>query len=331
MVDGTGSLMDEACLQHRLTAAEREQFEAQGFVVVPGVLPAAEIEPLEAAATRVDAEWRTRRGFERDARLNLRDAIGKDDAFLELIDRPQTIMKVVDILGWNIQLYLSALIVTPPESGANGGPPRRLDWHQDSGRLNVELEGNPRPRVSLQVGFFLSDASKPDRGNFHVVPGSHRRNQLAMPADEHLDPPDATPVRVHAGDAVIFDRRLWHAGGINRSSVTRRVLFLGYSYRWLRPRDDMTVAHYLPAADPIRRQLLGESESGGYGYSSPRPEDVPLRVWLAERVGADAVRLLGRRGATGLQPRRRLRRGLLLAMLAAIIGLALGIGIGRLL
>ena len=38
---------------------------------------------------------------------------------------------------------------------------------------------------------------------------------------------------------------------------------MGYSYRWLRPRDDMTVAHYLDDADPIRRQLLGISPERG--------------------------------------------------------------------
>ena len=226
--------MDEACLQHRLTEAERAQFDGEGFLVVPGVLPAAKVEALAAAAARIDGEWRPRRRLKPHQPLNLLDAIGKDDAFLELLDLPQTFMRVVDTLGWHIQLYHSHLIVTPPLPA--GYQPRhpRLGWHQDSGRLNLDLEGEPRPRVSLKVGFFLSDASKPDRGNFHVVPGSHRRNRLDLPADDSVEHPDATPVCVGAGDAVFFDRRLWHAAGHNRSHVTRQVLFLGYSYRWLR-------------------------------------------------------------------------------------------------
>ena len=64
---------------------------------------------------------------------------------------------------------------------------------------------------------------------------------------------------------------------------------MGYSYRWLRPRDDMTVAHYLDDADPVRRQLLGMSPNGGFGYTSPAEEDVPLKTWLTERLGAEAV------------------------------------------
>ena len=281
--------MDEQCLAHRLSDDEREQFQEQGFLVVPGVLPAARVALLEAAADRIDAEWRPKRGLEAHQPLNLLDAIGKDDAFLDLLDLPQTFMKVVDILGWHIQLYHSHLIVTPPLPEGRMPKPPRLGWHQDSGRLNLELEGEPRPRVSLKVGFFLTSTLKADRGNFHVVPGSHRLNRLDLPADAACDHPRAVPVRAGAGDAVFFDRRLWHAAGRNRSATTRKVLFLGYSYRWLRPRDDMTVAHYLDGADPIRRQLLGEGPSGGFGYTSPADEDVPLKAWLEERLGMEAV------------------------------------------
>ena len=281
--------MDESCLAHRLGADERERFENLGYLVVPGVLPRDKVVALAALAERLDAEWRPKRGLRPHQPLNILDAIGKHDEFLDLLDLPQTFMKVVDILGWNIQLYHSHLIVTPPLPPGHVPRLGRLGWHQDSGRLNLELEGEPRPRVSLKVGFFFTSTMHTDRGNFHVVPGSHRFNRLDLPEDERLDHPSAQPVRAAAGDAVFFDRRLWHSAGRNRSAVTRKVLFLGYSYRWLRPRDDMTVAHYLPGADPVRRQLLGVSPNGGFGYTSPVDEDVPLKTWLEERLGAGAL------------------------------------------
>ena len=65
-------------------------------------------------------------------------------------------------------------------------------------------------------------------------------------------------------------------------------MFYGYSYRWLRPRDDMTGARFMDRCDPIRRQLLGAS-SGGSGYTSPRDEDVPLREWIRRHAGEEAV------------------------------------------
>ena len=282
--------MDEACLRHRLSEDERRRFEDEGYLLVPGALPPQKVAALAAAATRLDGEWRAKRQLQPHEPLNLLDAIGKDAGFLPLLDLPHTFMKVVDILGWHIQLYHSHLIVTPPLPVSHRPKHARLGWHQDSGRLNLDLEGEPRPRVSLKVGFFFTDTRPADRGSLHVVPGSHRRNRLDLPADANAEHPRAVPVYAAAGDAVFFDRRLWHAAGRNRSTVTRKVLFLGYSYRWLRPRDDMTVEHYLTDADPVRRQLLGVSPGGGFGYTSPADEDVPLKGWLVERLGADAVR-----------------------------------------
>lgn len=280
--------MDPTCLDYCLTEAERLAFERDGFFVVEDVLPPEQVEELNGVVDRLYDLCCVSEGLEPGARLNLLDFVGRDERFLELLDWPKTFPKVWGILGWNIQLYHSHLIVTPPEPESQRGVQKRLGWHQDSGRLNVELEGEPRPRVSLKVGFFLTDTTAPDRGNFHVVPGSHLRNRLALPEDGVSDPEGTTPVRVPAGSAVFFDRRIWHAAGRNHSDVTRKALFYGYSYRWLRPRDDMTVDHYLERCDPVRRQLLGAS-TGGFGYTSPKDEDVPLKLWIEEHLGEAAV------------------------------------------
>jgi ectoine hydroxylase len=276
--------VDTACLNHLLTDAESHEFESAGYFVVEEAVSGPLLARLLAAADTVYADERGRRGLPEGAMLNQLDFIGRDDVFLELLDHPATFAKVCAILGWNIQLYHSHMIVTPPDTRVDGRGKRRLGWHQDTGRLNAELEGEPRPRVSLKVAFFLSDTSVPGRGNFHVVPGSHLRNTLEFPEDGVSDPPDAVAVCAPPGSAVFFDRRLWHSASPNPSDVTRKVLFYGYSYRWLRPRDDMTVDHYLPSCDPIRRQLLGVSANGGFGYTSPTDDDVPLRAWMNEHL-----------------------------------------------
>lgn len=95
-------------------------------------------------------------------------------------------------------------------------------------------------------------------------------------------------MRAPCGSAVLFDRRIWHASSPNYLSFPRKVLFYGYSYRWLRPRYDMTVAHYAYRSSPIR-QSMGVSHSGNHGYTSPQEMDVPLRSWLREHVGEAAA------------------------------------------
>jgi ectoine hydroxylase-related dioxygenase (phytanoyl-CoA dioxygenase family) len=278
--------MNPDCLNHLLSEEERRQFETEGYLVLEDAIPATLVERLTAVVDRVDAEERRAKGLGPGDGLNILDFLSRDELFLELLDWPKTLPKVWGILGWNIQLYHAHMIITPPK--ATSGPGQRgLNWHKDSGRLNQELETDPQPRISLKVAFFLTDTSELGRANLYVIPGSHLQNKLDLPASG--EPAGSLAVRARPGTAVLFDRRIWHASSPNISDVPRKVLFYGYSYRWLRPRDNMTVGHYLERCDPIRRQLLGVSVTGGHGYSSPSPEDVPLRAWLEEHIGAEAV------------------------------------------
>ena len=83
-------------------------------------------------------------------------------------------------------------------------------------------------------------------------------------------------------------RRSWHTASPNWSDVTRKVLFYGFGYRWLRTKDDMTVQSLWAQSGAIRRQLLGAGTNAN-GYYSPTDADVPLRGWLREHSPADAT------------------------------------------
>src|SRR5919198_6023468 len=143
--------MDRACLEYCLTEQEREEFERNGFLVVEEALPPALVEELTTVVDRLDAEYRPRMGLGPHDLLSLRDFIGKEDLFLELLDWPKTFPKVWGLLGWHIQLYHTHMNVTPPAPPEM--PKTRLKWHQDCGRLNVDLETDPRPRISLKVAY----------------------------------------------------------------------------------------------------------------------------------------------------------------------------------
>ena len=275
--------MDRRCLDYPLSASERDTFERDGYLIVENALSHSAVDDLLPLADQIDRDERARVNADPIARMNHYDVIGSDPRLLELIDLPTTFAKVWGLLGWNIQLYHTHLTVNPtaPQGRTLEADGLELGWHQDSGQINVDLETSPRPRVSLKVGYFLSDTSEPGRGNFYVLPGSHLQDDF--PGTDRTGLPDgAVPVCVAPGTAVFFDRRLWHSGSANYWTDPRRVLFYGYAYRWLRPRDDMEVAHYLPDCDPIRRQLLGESATGGRGYTSPTDADVPLKAWIED-------------------------------------------------
>ena len=265
--------MDAECLQHVLTEEERANFERDGFIVVKDALPASMVEGLVKVVDRLGA---------------CEDFLGKDDLLLELIDWHRTFPKVWGILGWNIHSYYTQMLVTPPEDEEHKRTKRRRGWHQDSDRINADIEPGPQPRISIKVGYFLTDLTRGGYGNFSVLPGSQLRREIELPADGVSDPEEAIEIKGPAGTAVIFDRRLFHARGWNLSEVTRKVLFIGYSHRWIHPRDERTVAHIMERSNPIRRQLLG-AKTRAMGTSSPSDEDVPLRSWIKDHLGEEVV------------------------------------------
>ena len=297
--------MNGECLAHLLTEEEQNHFEEQGYLYVPNALSTDVVEQLTHAVDTLHnkalATGRTTPG----SPWGWSDFLREDDALLNLVDWPRTLPKVWGILGWNIYLYHAHMHVKPPAPPDAKEGEGWLEWHQDSGRVNIELETTPRPRLSLKVAYFLTDVSEPGRGNFYIRPGSHL-SDMPVPKDEISRDPreqtaddvpdDAMPVCVEPGTAVLFDRRLWHSRSPNHSQLTRKALFYGYGYRWIRPKDEMTVEPLYERCDAIRRQLLGAAVRNNGRYV-PTEEDVPLRGWLIEQFGEKPAYAMGPRHA----------------------------------
>ena len=277
--------MNVDCLQHLLTEDERRKFDSDGYFVVKHALAP------DAVATIIETIDSLYGGGSFDASgdpsiANRVDHVGfmhMSPEFVDLIDHPRTFPKVWGILGWNIYSYSNHLVITPPVAGRYDPDGPTFRFHQDSGRVTLDMPELDVPaRLSLKVGFFLSDASEPGSGNIWVVPSSHLARSIEVPAAGVGQPEGALPVRANAGDAILFDRRIWHAATPNYVQSVRRFLVYGYGYRWIRIKGDFDIPEaMLRDADPVRRQLLGYSQSEGHRYG-PAAEDVPLREWLRE-------------------------------------------------
>ena len=276
--------MDVSCLQYRLTEEESRTFNETGMLQIENVLPPERIAALTELTDRIHAA-KVAQGQDPAKALFYPNFIPDDPQFADLVDYERILPKVWGLLSWNIYLYHAHLIVTPPCGQPQDD--KTFGWHQDSGRVNAEMESHPRPRLSLKVAYFLSDTGEPGRGNFWVIPGSHCDDTLERPAEGIGQPKGAVPVLAKPGAAVFFDRRLWHTATPNWSDITRKVLFYGYGYRWIRTKDDMTVQDLWEKSDPIRRQLLGWGVNCN-GHYTPTDDDVPLRSWLREHSPEEA-------------------------------------------
>lgn len=261
-----------------ITQEQRAAFERDGFLVIPNALPPEMVDRLLLVVDRLYEQGLREEGLSARNHWQMRNCIVQDELFLELLDWPATFPLVAGLLNWDIHLITSHLIVRPPNPPGTGQDFKGEGWHRDGGMSPAEMQ-EPHPRLFLKVAYLLSDQSEPGRGNTRVVPGSNRLIGPPAQAPDQPHPYGAIEIRGKAGDAFLFEQRTWHAVGPNLSDITRKSLFFGYGYRWVRAMDYQTPpTHLLPLCSPIRRQLLGEVKTP-MGVYLPQDEDVPLRAW----------------------------------------------------
>jgi ectoine hydroxylase-related dioxygenase (phytanoyl-CoA dioxygenase family) len=101
-----------------------------------------------------------------------------------------------------------------------------------------------------------------------------------------VDPKDAElcDLRLSAGDAFLFENRIFHTAAPNLSDRVSKVLIYGYAYRWMKPEVYLESPNEQQLGlDPITGQLVG-------GYRDVDTPPWALRRW-AKRHGVlpDAV------------------------------------------
>ncbi len=258
-----------------LTTEQRQAFDEDGFLVVRDVLDKQTVEQLIEAGDRRARAFLNKPellGKEEYNHLDLRPGLLKEKAIFSLLAHSPTVPLVVQLLSPNIQLHSLSLIYKRPVS-AEGAPFRR-GWHRDI-RIPKDLGNRNLPRVGIKICYCLTDFQKPNSGMTLFARKTHLRPEALKIRKGQIDPEDVEvcDLKLNAGDAVLFENRIFHTAAPNRSDRTSKVLMYGYAYRWLKPEvyletPDETL---LQKADPITRQLLG-------GY-----RDVDTVPWALQR------------------------------------------------
>jgi ectoine hydroxylase-related dioxygenase (phytanoyl-CoA dioxygenase family) len=252
----------------------KREFEEKGYLILRKVLSPEKIERLNQAVDEIIATE------EDSLSYNIYKSVERHPEIASMIDEPTILPLIVNLLGFNIQLHISHLTVRKPNpQDAKTATNHLIDWHQDGPHPGFPRLNGITPMYYIKTCYFLSDMSKPDRGNTKIIPGSHNKPYHPMHRDVNQPLEDEIQVCGEPGDVFIFPQNIWHAGSPNRSEFTRRQLFLGYSPIWMRPIDYHQAAEsLLTDASPIRKQLLGQISDNKFKYYVPEESMVPLKA-----------------------------------------------------
>jgi ectoine hydroxylase-related dioxygenase (phytanoyl-CoA dioxygenase family) len=230
----------------RDVAAIREQ----GFIVVPDLVPPADLDVMRRAlAPHLDAQLFGRNDFEGHRTQRVYSLVGVAPIFADLVEHPRVLAICDAFLEPNYLLTASQAIQILPDETPQ-------PFHTDDTFYRI---ARPRDAVSLST-IVAIDAFTRENGATQVVPGSQRwgdadvENLLdridfeTVPDGERVpNPAGPLPDRLRdrvedvvmpAGAAIVFLGTLVHRGGENRSDRSRLALSNQYCQPWARTQEN---------------------------------------------------------------------------------------------
>jgi len=224
----------------------KEQFEDQGYHILEGFLSGAELEACESEIERLHrqgADWKASedprgKSFQLEPYAKeeqqgglpllrkIEDTSDYSDVFKRLSRHPKLISVIQALLGEDLLLFRSTLMLKPANHGS------AHSFHQDSAYWPM------RPPSLVTVSIALSD-STPENGCIQVIPKSHewgmqewgaiaRDTDEATTTREDVDTSQAMDVPLKAGSALMFHSLVVHGSGPNRSPRPRHTALYAY-------------------------------------------------------------------------------------------------------
>lgn len=188
---------------------DHKQLHQDGYALLRQAIPTEWLADLRAvfdAGVRPSDQWPVPRGM--DWRYSMLD----DDSKIQAVCRlPQLLAVAGELIGE--RFFLSQVEGREPLAG-NG--------HQ---QLHRDLSAQRPGDIAIALAFF--DDYGPENGATRIVPGSHQPEPGAPPFDFN-DESRAVQLSGSAGDILVFDVDLVHAGSLNVIGARRRSILISY-------------------------------------------------------------------------------------------------------
>lgn len=196
-----------------------------GVCIVPDVLDGKRLSHVRDALYRAADSDRQRHREQKfgldyahdESNQRVWNVLSRDPAFTDLVEHPAALELVKSVIEWPALLGNFSANITGPGGG-------EMVLHAD--QLFVP---EPWPSVpqGVNVAWCLDDFTE-ENGATRMVPGSHLLNR--HPGPEELQT-DTVPLETPAGSMVVFESRLWHKTGYNRTAKQRRAGIFGWYTR----------------------------------------------------------------------------------------------------
>jgi hypothetical protein len=215
---------------YHLTPEQIAFFDAHGYLVLRGRIPAPLLTRLQAAAdawiadgravdpadpAAGDYQWATRGGARRMFRVDYLHGKGQPTS-LELLGSPAVLGIAESLAGPNAVPTYESLVFKDTGDGA------AIDWHQDA--------VHPRTHRIFNVDVYL-DASRAGEGALRMAPGSHLAPVDVCQLQEEFgwDAPGVIQVELEPGDVLVHDVMLVHGSEAVTGNRMRRTIY--YEFR----------------------------------------------------------------------------------------------------
>ena len=206
-------------------------YRDQGYLLCRGVFDQADVEAMRRAIAAIlegvegsaddrNHAWSGVNDGERDALVlkGFHNVEYHDAAFTRAVAHPRLVEVLTRLIGPNVQLHHTKMLVKPPEQGAP------FPMHQDYPYF-------PHERHSMLAASVHLDDTDLENGCLRVIPGSHKGGPLEAHGPSHtVEYPieEGVPLPAHAGDVLLFNYLTIHGSGVNASSRTRRNVLFQY-------------------------------------------------------------------------------------------------------
>ncbi|MHC4093789.1 MAG: phytanoyl-CoA dioxygenase family protein [Planctomycetota bacterium] len=227
-----------------LSKAQREQFQAEGYVVARGVVDPARLSALTVELDTWIAESRRHESnfgetLDGKARFDLEAGHSAEHPKLRRVSNPVEISEayraalwdsavpdiVAELIGPDVKFHHCKVNIKSP------GMETRVDYHQDHAF-------DPHTNDDMVTSLLMLDDMTEENGCLRVVPGSHRERHSHFQDGKFtgaIDPAlqeeltrRSVPVTGQAGDLCVMHTWMVHGGTANRSDRPRRLLICDY-------------------------------------------------------------------------------------------------------